>query len=100
MQLSDPASEVHSNLQELTAPQPIRTDLPIIERHARLIIACVLDVSGLVRNARVLESASPGMASKVLAALPNWKFRPALRGNQPVEVNAFLGFDIDTNDRY
>jgi hypothetical protein len=34
-----------------------------------------------------------------MAALPSWKFRPAMRGNQPVEVNALLGFGIDTNDR-
>ncbi len=40
------------------------------------------------------------MTAKVLAALANWKFSPALRGNQPVEVNAFLGFDIDTSDRH
>ena len=41
-----------------------------------------------------------GMTSKVLAALSNWKFRPALRGSQPVEVNAILGFNIDTSDRF
>jgi hypothetical protein len=31
-----------------------------------------------------------------MAALSKWKFRPVLRGDQPVEVNAILGFDIDT----
>jgi hypothetical protein len=40
------------------------------------------------------------MTAKVLAALPSWKFRPAMRGNQPVEVTAILGFAIDTRDRY
>jgi len=35
-----------------------------------------------------------------MAALPAWKFRPATRGAQTVEVNALLGFNIDTNDRY
>jgi len=34
--------------------------------------------------------------SKILAALPSWKFRPAMRGNEPVEVNAIIGFGIDT----
>jgi hypothetical protein len=40
------------------------------------------------------------MTAKIMAALPSWKFRPATRGQQPVEVNAILGFNIDTNDRY
>ena len=40
------------------------------------------------------------MTAKIMAALPSWKFRPAMRGQQPVEVNAILGFNIDTNDRY
>jgi hypothetical protein len=40
------------------------------------------------------------MTAKIMAALPSWKFRPATRGAQPVEVNAILGFNIDTNDRY
>jgi len=36
------------------------------------------------------------MTSRVVAALYAWKFTPALHGNEPVEVNAFLGFNIDT----
>jgi hypothetical protein len=40
------------------------------------------------------------MTAKIVAALPNWKFRPARRGEQAVEVNAILGFNINTDDRY
>jgi len=40
------------------------------------------------------------MTSKVLAALPRWKFQPAMRDGKAVEVNAILGFNIDTNDRF
>jgi len=36
----------------------------------------------------------------VLAALNGWKFRPALRGDQPIEVNAILGFNINTDDQF
>jgi hypothetical protein len=36
------------------------------------------------------------MTAKVVAALREWKFSPAMRGSQPVEVNVILGFDIDT----
>jgi len=40
------------------------------------------------------------MMAKVMAALPHWKFKPATRGAQPVEVTAILGFNVDTSDRY
>ena len=65
-------------------------------KRSRLVIACVLDRTGTVKNARVLEPGAVEMTTKVMAALPSWKFSPALRGNLPVEVNAILGFDIDT----
>jgi len=100
MQFADPTSATRGHAYELTAPKPIRADLPANIKPSRLIIACVLDRSGIIRNAKVLESASPQMAAKILAALPSWKFHPAMRGDQPVEVNALLGFAIDTSDRY
>ena len=100
MQFADPASAVHSYAEDLSAPQAMRTDLPAGLPKARLVIACTLDASGLVRKPQVLEPASAVMTSKVLAALNSWKFRPALRGEQPIEVNAILGFNIDTDDQF
>ena len=85
-------------MQFLTAPQAMRTDMPAGLPKARLVIGCVLDRSGLVRRPKVLEPASAVMTSKVLAALNGWKFRPVLRGNEPIEVTAILGFNVDTND--
>jgi hypothetical protein len=96
LEYADPASATHPYAEDLIAPHPIRTDLPPNLKRSRLIIACTLDRSGLVRNARVLEPGSHELTTKVLAALPAWKFRPVFRGVQPVEVNAILGFDIDT----
>ena len=40
------------------------------------------------------------MTAKVLAALHRWKFQPAMRNDQAVEVTAILGFGIDTSDRF
>ncbi|MGH9547428.1 MAG: hypothetical protein ACRD23_19635 [Terriglobales bacterium] len=100
MQFSDPTSAVHAYAEDLTAPQAMRSDLPPGLPKARLVIACVLDRSGLVRRTRVLEPAPAVMTSKVLTALSSWKFRPVLRGNEPIEVNAILGFNIDTNDQF
>jgi hypothetical protein len=100
MMFSDPTTAAHPYQQELTSPQPMRVDLPAGLRRSRLVIACRLDRTGVLRNPQVIESTEPVMTAKVLAALPGWKFSPALRGDEPVEVTAILGFGIDTNDRY
>jgi hypothetical protein len=100
MSFSDPTSETQGYAEDLTAPQVMRADLPAGLPKTRLVIACVLDRAGLLRRPQVLEPGSAVMTSKVLTALNSWKFRPVLRGDQPVEVNAILGFNIDTNDQY
>ena len=94
------ANPSHSQAGALTGPQGIRTNLPADLPRARVVIKCALDASGNLRNLQVLEPGPAAMTAKIMAALPSWKFRPAMRGAQPVEVNAILGFNIDTNDRY
>jgi hypothetical protein len=84
----------------LVGPRGYVTDLPANLPHARVVIKCTLDKSGKLQHFQVLEPGPAAMTAKILAALPNWKFRPAMRGTQPVEVNAYLGFNVDTNDRY
>lgn len=96
MQFADPASANHPYSEDLTAPQPLRADLPTGMKQTRLVIACVMDKAGTLRSTQVLEAGDAVMTAKVLAALPKWKFSPAMRGDQPVEVNAILGFAIDT----
>ncbi|MHB8215272.1 MAG: energy transducer TonB [Candidatus Sulfotelmatobacter sp.] len=94
----DPAA-VPAHAGALTGPQGLRTNLPADLPHARIVIKAKLDASGNLRNLQVLEPGPAAMTAKIMAALPGWKFRPAMRGEQPVEVNAILGFNIDTNDR-
>ncbi len=100
MSFADPASALHGYAEDLTAPQAMRSDLPAGLPKTRLVIECVLDRSGLLRRPHVLEPASAVMTSKVLAALNNWKFSPALRGDQPIEVSVILGFNINTDDQF
>jgi hypothetical protein len=95
MEFADPDSVGHGG-EDLTAPRPMRAYVPANLKRSRLVIACVLDRTGILKNAHVLEPSAPEMTAKIMAALPGWKFSPALRGSQPVEVNAILGFDIDT----
>jgi hypothetical protein len=100
MQFAEAAPNAHANAGALVGPSGIRTLLPQNLPHARMVIKCKLDASGNLKNFQVLEPGPANMTAKVMAALPNWKFRAAQRGPQPVEVNAILGFNIDTNDRY
>ena len=100
MSFADPASAAHGYPEDLTAPQAMRADLPAGLPRTRLMIECVLDRAGLLRTPRVLEPASAVMTSKVLAALNSWKFSPALRGDQPIEVSVIIGFNINTDDQF
>jgi hypothetical protein len=96
LQFADPLSTTQSYSQELSAPVALRVDLPQGLGRSRLVIACVIDRTGKLKNMQVLEGTSPQISARMLAALTNWVLRPVLRGEQPVEVNAILGFNIDT----
>jgi hypothetical protein len=100
MQFAEVDPNAHARSGALTGPQGLRTDLPKDLPHARVVVKCKLDSSGNLKNLQVLEPGPATMTAKIMAALPSWKFRPATRGAQPVEVNAILGFNIDTNDRF
>ena len=100
MQFAEVNPGAHAQAGALTGPQGIRTNLPADLPHVRVVVKCTLDPSGNLRNLQVVEAGPSAMMAKIAAALPSWKFRPAMRGTQPVEVNAILGFNIDTNDRY
>jgi len=97
MQFADPSSATRPYADELTAPTPIRTDLPTDLLHQKLVVRYVLDRSGTLQNPQVLNSESSNFESKLLTGLANWKFTPALRGNEAIEVNVILGFGVDTN---
>jgi Gram-negative bacterial TonB protein C-terminal len=99
MQFADPLSASHPYAEDLVGPQPMRTDLPAGLKSQHLVIACTLDSAGRLKNLKVLEPGPALLTAKVIAALPNWKFRPAMRGNQPVEVTAILGFGVNTDDQ-
>jgi TonB family protein len=98
MEYADAAS--HPSAGALTPPAAIRADLPSGLPRARMLIKCVLDTAGNPRNLHVLEPGPADMTAKVVSAVRSWKFQPAMRGDQPVEVTAILGFNIDTNDRF
>jgi TonB family protein len=100
MEFSDEQPTSHSFGGTLSAPVAVRNDLPDGLPRARMVVTCILDASGNVKNLKVLEPASATITAKIVAALRAWKFQPAMKNNQPVEVTAILGFGIDTNDRF
>jgi Gram-negative bacterial TonB protein C-terminal len=100
MEFADENTAAHSFGATLTGPQAIRTDLPDGLPHARLSIKCTLDTSGNLKNLHIIDAGPAEMTAKVVAAIRSWKFQPAMRGNQPVEVTAILGFGINTDDRF
>jgi len=100
MEYADETASGRTRGGVLQPPRSIRTDLPSGLPHARMVVACSLDASGNLKNIRVLEPGPAQMTAQVLAAMRSWKFQPAMRGDQPLEVTAILGFGINTNDRF
>ncbi len=98
MQYADPNSSAHPYAEALRSPQPMRTELPTL-MHSHMVIVCTLDATGKLKNFKVLEPGPPSFTAKIMAALPSWKFRPAMRGKQPIDVTVILGFGISTDDR-
>jgi hypothetical protein len=81
---------------DLSAPEPIDTTLPAKLPHAPVIIVCVVSRDGGLRNIRVMKAASADLAHQIEVALQSWRFRPARKGQHAIDVDAVLGFDIDT----
>lgn len=100
MEFADQRATDHTFASSLTAPAALRSDLPEGLPRARMVLSCTVDASGNLTNLRVLEPGPATMTAKVVTALRSWKFQPAMKNNQPEEVNAILGFGIDTNDRF
>jgi hypothetical protein len=96
MQYADAAAGAQPSKEALTEPEPIRKELPAGLRPTHVVFTCILDRTGVLKDLKVLEPGAAETTSKILAALPYWKFQPAMRGSEPVEVNAILGFGIDT----
>jgi TonB family protein len=84
----------------ISPPAGLITELPPDAPQGRLVVIGTLDTSGNLKGIRVLEPGPAQMTAKVVAALRTWKFQPAMRNDQPVEVTAILGFGINTDDRF
>src|SRR5206468_2459352 len=82
LQFADPESMAHPYTEDLIAPQALRTEIPSDASGSRLILKCVLDRTGVIKNVSVLQSSGGEFEKQVVAVLPEWKFSPAFRGTQ------------------
>lgn len=99
-QYAETTQAARNNAPALVNPQLLHADALSGVTTPRITVTCTLDIYGSLKNLKILDSDHAASVPKVMAALAKWKFRPAMRGDQPVEVVAILGFGTDTNDRY
>jgi protein TonB len=85
---------------DVTEPVPIYEPDPQYSNAARkakfqgtVIVAVVIGVDGHVYNPRILRPLGLGLDQKALEAVKLWRFEPARRNGQPVQVAA----DIEVN---
>ncbi len=81
----------------VTAPVPIYRVEPEYTEEARkakyqgtVVLYCVVDPDGLVRNVRVMRSLGLGLDEKAVEAVKQWKFRPGMKDGRPVPVTASI----------
>ncbi len=82
---------------DVTAPVLIHQVEPEYSEEARkakyqgtVVIHCVVDTNGAVRNIRLAQSVDLGLDEKAIEAVRQWKFRPGTRDGLPVPVWAAI----------
>ena len=68
LQFADPESAAHPYTEDLVSPQALRADVSADIPRARLVIKCVLDRSGVLKNVSILQSAGGEFEKQLLAA--------------------------------
>lgn len=100
LQFADPESGAHPYSGDLVGPQPIRDEVPAGLPRSQLVVRCLLDASGNLKISGLLEGGNSDVTVKVLEALRRWKFTPVTRAGRPIAVEAFLGFNVTTDDKF
>ena len=61
---------------------------------ASVRVQFVVNVDGSVSEVKTLTTTSKDMASEVERAVRKWKYRPAMKANQPIKVILQQQFDF------
>ncbi len=77
----------------VTNPEPVRQVQPRYTENARragvqgvVILEAIIDEQGNVDNVRILRGLPMGLDREAVAAVQQWKFRPARMASKPVKV--------------
>ncbi len=88
---------------EVVPPQKIHHVQPVYTEEARearlqgvVIVQAIIDTMGGVRNVQVLKGLPMGLSESAVAAVQEWRFRPATLHGAPVAVfyNATVNFSL------
>jgi hypothetical protein len=86
---------------KITPPFPSKKETPawpadLLDRYRNqlCVVYMVIDESGKVLRAKSMESPNVDFVAPLLAALNDWKFRPATVNGKPVAVRGLLGVPI------
>jgi periplasmic protein TonB len=87
----------------ISAPQPIATPDPEYTEEARnakaqgtCILWLIVDDQGNPRDIRVVRGLGYGLDARAIAAVKQWKFHPAMKDGQPVnvQISVEVGFRL------
>jgi len=70
--------------------------VPVLEENAEKLIVLqgVIRADGSVAELKLYQGVQPEMDQAAVVAFSRWKFRPALRANQPVAVEILVGIPV------
>ncbi len=81
----------------VSSPVPIYKPDPEYSEEARkakysgaVTLSIIVDTEGKARDIKVVKSLGMGLDEKAMEAVALWKFRPAMKGGQPVNVRATI----------
>ncbi len=83
--------------QGLVRPEPLarfdfeRVPVPEEKADKLIVLQGVIQADGSVGDLKLYRGVQPDMDRAALAAFSRWKFKPALRANQPVAVQILVG---------
>ena len=55
-----------------------------------VMLSVIVDADGHARDIHVARSLGMGLDEKAIEAVEKWKFRPGMKGGQPVNVRATI----------
>lgn len=79
----------------ITAPDAINANLPERSSSLGAVIQCVIDSTGHPQEVRLMKGGQ--IAEKLVAAIREWRFHPALSAGSPVAIDALIGIGISVH---